>query len=77
MKPGTKSDWWGIGGHDAAALFGANPYKSPLQVWGEKTGRIEKPDLSQNKAVQRGARRWSCRCCASTGRSPGGPVELD
>lgn len=29
----------GIGSSDAAAAIGLNPYKSPLQLWMEKTGR--------------------------------------
>jgi len=29
----------GIGGSDAAAAVGLNPYKSPLELWLEKTGR--------------------------------------
>lgn len=37
----------GIGGSDAAAAVGLNPYKSMLELWLEKTGRdagLEKPD---------------------------------
>lgn len=37
----------GIGGSDAAAAIGLNPYKSQLELWMEKTGRdkeIPKPD---------------------------------
>lgn len=29
----------GIGGSDIAALLGLSPYKTPLQLWAEKTGR--------------------------------------
>lgn len=29
----------GIGSSDAAAAVGMNPYKSPLELWLEKTGR--------------------------------------
>ena len=29
-----------IGGSDAAAVIGLNPYKSPYALWAEKTGRI-------------------------------------
>ncbi len=29
----------GIGGSDAAAAVGLNPYKSQLELWLEKTGR--------------------------------------
>jgi putative phage-type endonuclease len=37
----------GIGGSDAAAAVGLSPYKSPLELWLEKTGRdaaLQKPD---------------------------------
>ena len=36
----------GIGGSDAAAIAGLNPYKSPVEVWAEKTSekQEEKPD---------------------------------
>ncbi|MDR2014083.1 MAG: YqaJ viral recombinase family protein, partial [Azoarcus sp.] len=37
----------GIGGSDAAAAVGLNPYKSPLELWLEKTSRdtaLEKPN---------------------------------
>jgi putative phage-type endonuclease len=37
----------GIGGSDAAAAVGMNPYKSMLELWLEKTGRdadLDKPD---------------------------------
>lgn len=30
-----------IGGSDAGAVLGVDPYKSPYSVWAEKTGRIE------------------------------------
>ena len=47
-----REDWLavrrtGIGGSDAAAAVGLNPYKSMLELWLEKTGRdaeLEKPD---------------------------------
>ena len=32
----------GIGSSDAAAAVGLNPYKSPLELWMEKTGRADK-----------------------------------
>jgi putative phage-type endonuclease len=37
----------GIGGSDAAAAVGLSPYKSPLELWLEKTNRdatLPKPD---------------------------------
>lgn len=39
----------GIGGSDAAAVAGINPWKSPIQVYMEKTGEIE-PQQAGEKA---------------------------
>lgn len=52
----TKEEWLelrqkGIGGSDVGALMGFNKWKSPLQLWMEKTGQVEQPDLSGNEAV--------------------------
>ncbi len=41
----------GIGSSDSAAVVGLSPYKSPLEVWMEKTGRKPQDDLSANEAV--------------------------
>ena len=41
----------GIGGSDAGAIMGLNPYKSPYNLWLEKTGQAEPEDLSDNEAV--------------------------
>lgn len=41
----------GIGGSDAAAVIGLNPYSTPYTVWLEKTGRTEPPDLSGKESV--------------------------
>lgn len=43
-----RADWLevrktGIGGSDAAAAVGLSPYKSPLELWMEKTGRGAAP----------------------------------
>lgn len=41
-----------LGGSDAAAVLGLNPYASPYSLWAEKTGRVpEKPD---NEAMRLG-----------------------
>ncbi|MDN7921239.1 YqaJ viral recombinase family protein [Burkholderia gladioli] len=42
----SRDDWLavrrtGIGGSDAAAAVGLNPYTSPLELWLDKTGRAE------------------------------------
>lgn len=54
-----RADWLktrrrGIGGSDAGAILGLNPYKSPIEVYYEKRGEIEARDLSRNEAVQWG-----------------------
>jgi len=41
----------GIGSSDAAVAAGISPFKSPLELWLEKTGRQPAPDLSANDAV--------------------------
>lgn len=49
----------GIGGSDAAVIMGMNPYKSPYQLWLEKTGQAEAPDLSDNQYVYWGTKNES------------------
>lgn len=44
----------GIGGSDVGAILGINPYKTPYDVWLEKTGRELPADLSDNDAVLAG-----------------------
>lgn len=44
-----------IGSSDIASIMGLNRWKSPLQLWAEKTGQIEPDDLSDNEAVQLGS----------------------
>jgi len=41
----------GIGGSDAAAVVGLNPWKSPFALWLEKTGQSEPENLSENESV--------------------------
>jgi len=43
-----------IGGSDAAAAMGVSRWKSPLQLWSEKTGKTQPKDLSDNEAVEMG-----------------------
>lgn len=45
-----------IGSSDISAVMSMNPWKSPLQLWAEKTGAIEQKDLSDNEAVEWGTR---------------------
>ena len=44
----------GIGGSDVAAIMGLSPWKSPVEVWLEKTGRADAPDLSVRESVAMG-----------------------
>ncbi len=41
----------GIGSSDAAVAVGISPYKSPLELWLEKTERQDAADLTENDAV--------------------------
>ena len=41
----------GIGGSDASVIVGLNRWKSPFQLWLEKTGRAAPEDLSGNEYV--------------------------
>ena len=52
----TRTEWLavrgqGIGSSDAAASVGLSQYKSPLELWLEKTERQVAPDLSDKDAV--------------------------
>lgn len=46
----------GVGGSDVAALMGLSSYKSPYELWCEKVGVLEAPDLSDKGAVEWGNR---------------------
>ncbi len=37
----------GIGGSDASVILGINPWKTPLQLYMEKTGQVEGPEENQ------------------------------
>lgn len=64
----TIEDWRedrkkGLGGSDAAAIVGLNPYTTPYTVWADKTGRL--PDKEDNEIMRQGrdleqyvAERW-------------------
>lgn len=43
-----------IGGSDASAILGMNPYKTNVEVWMEKTGRLVPEDISHKSYVQYG-----------------------
>lgn len=44
----------GIGGSDIGTILGLNPYKTPVDLWLEKTGQVEPEDLSDNQRVHFG-----------------------
>ena len=44
----------GIGGSDAAAVIGQNPYMTNVELWEIKTGRKEQADISDKEAVKFG-----------------------
>lgn len=44
----------GLGASDAAAILGLSPYKTNEQLWEEKTGRRESPDISGKPYVAYG-----------------------
>lgn len=45
-----------LGGTDAAGICGLSRYKSPLDVWAEKTGMVEPDDISGKVAVRLGTK---------------------
>ncbi|POP51508.1 lambda-exonuclease family protein [Zhongshania marina] len=57
-----KSDEWlewrseGITASDIPIILGLSPYKTPYQLWAEKTGRFNTADISANPNVKRGNR---------------------
>lgn len=59
MEQGSKEwlDWRrrGLGGSDAPIIMGVSPWKTPLELWKEKTGRAERNGgTGPNWAQQRG-----------------------
>nr|DAS74331.1 MAG TPA: Exonuclease [Caudoviricetes sp.] len=61
----------GIGGSDAAVVVGLNRWKSPYQLWLEKTGKTEPEDISDNEYVYWGKvleQAVADRFCEVTGK---------
>ena len=61
----------GIGGSDAAIIAGINRWKSPYQLWLEKTGQVEPEDISDNEYVYWGTvleQLVADRFCELTGK---------
>ena len=57
----SRSDWMqgrkslnGIGGSDSAAALGLSKWRTNLDLWKIKTGRMEQPDISEEPAVRYG-----------------------
>jgi putative phage-type endonuclease len=44
-----------IGGSDIAAVMGVSRWKTPLQLWAEKTGQVEPEDISTKEYVELGS----------------------
>lgn len=44
----------GVGGSDVAAIMGLSPWRTPMQVWLEKTEREQPQDISDKPHVRRG-----------------------
>jgi putative phage-type endonuclease len=52
----SREDWLkvrqgGIGASDAAAALGISPFKSQLELWLEKTGKVAQAGLSEKEAI--------------------------
>lgn len=55
----TRKEWLenrkkGIGGSDAAAILGMNPYKTNIELWQEKIGLVEPEDIGEKPYVKYG-----------------------
>lgn len=58
---GSREEWLQarnnrIGGSDAAAIIGLNPYMSNVELWEIKTGRRQQEDISQKPYVKYGTK---------------------
>jgi putative phage-type endonuclease len=59
IKEKTREEWLAerktfIGGSEASAILGLNPYKSNTEIWQEKTGRVIPEDISHKSYVKYG-----------------------
>ena len=53
----TREEWLeyrrtGLGGSDAAVVMGLTPYRSKIELWADKTGRM--PEAEDNEAMRTG-----------------------
>jgi putative phage-type endonuclease len=51
-----------LGGTDAAAVCGQSRWKTPLQVWAEKTGKVVPEDISEKLPVKLGVKMEQTVC---------------
>lgn len=61
----------GIGGSEAAVIVGLSKWKSPFELWAEKTGQAEPEDLSDNEYIYWGTvleQAVADRFCELTGK---------
>lgn len=49
-----KSRKAGVGGSDMSTILGLNSFKTPYDLWLEKTGRVEPEDISDKWAIVKG-----------------------
>lgn len=59
VTDGDRSAWLdvrrkGVGGSDVAAIMGLSKYRSPYEVWAEKSGLMEQDDISNKPQVMWG-----------------------
>lgn len=60
IQLGDRSEWLEarknrIGGSDAACIVGMNPYRTNVELWEIKTGRVEAEDISDKPYVKYGS----------------------
>ena len=60
-----------IGGTDCAAVLGLSRWRSPIEIWAEKTGLLESEDKGDNLAIEVGTELEDLVCrlfCKRTGK---------
>ncbi len=59
----------GLGGSDAATVCGLSPYKSKIELWADKTGRLSSPEDNEAMRVGRDLEEYVAkRFCEATGK---------
>ena len=54
LKLNSHDEWSRIGGSDASAILGMNPYRNNVELWEIKTGRREQEDIGERPYVKYG-----------------------